>query len=120
MTATYRVRTTISIHTLRVEGDMIRGDTTIRAWRFLSTPSVWRVTTSQSSTLGFHLISIHTLRVEGDVARLSVQADVTISIHTLRVEGDWLTAHPLSTLGQFLSTPSVWRVTLDSFSGQQP
>ena len=34
-----------------------------------------------------------------------------ISIHTLRVEGDVGLTHARSGHGQFLSTPSVWRVT---------
>ena len=56
----------ISIHTLRVEGDICR---------------------SQSGLLIF-VISIHTLRVEGDSARVCAAGSTKISIHTLRVEGD--------------------------------
>ena len=36
----------------------------------------------------------------------------SISIHTLRVEGDLETATPAEIDSIFLSTPSVWRVTL--------
>ena len=57
----------ISIHTLRVEGDM---PPKVQKWQdilFQSTPSVWRVTLLVYATeLTLQLISIHTLRVEGD------------------------------------------------------
>ncbi len=56
----------ISIHTLRVEGDMTGAE--IKAFRaqFQSTPSAWRVTFHDGlPVLGIN-ISIHTLRVEGD------------------------------------------------------
>ena len=57
---------TISIHTLRVEGDE-------------------EITKKRYG----EVISIHTLRVEGDVKSLLAQMCKSfISIHTLRVEGD--------------------------------
>ena len=56
----------ISIHTLRVEGDI-----------------------GTASDVGGSGISIHTLRVEGDHFVLWACTSITmISIHTLRVEGD--------------------------------
>jgi len=80
----------ISIHSLRVEGDVsarkrdldeIKFQSTPSVWRettvtatkdklrelFQSTPSVWRETTE--ACIGFceTMISIHSLRVEGDV-----------------------------------------------------
>ena len=60
------VRSQISIHTLRVEGDL---KIFIR------------------SSYGF-FISIHTLRVEGDKTLDNINHGFQISIHTLRVEGD--------------------------------
>ena len=60
-----------------------------RSLRFLSTPSVWRVTWG----------------------RLYSSPNLCISIHTLRVEGDFLILGKASFRGIFLSTPSVWRVT---------
>ena len=72
-TSTYlRCNRRISIHSLRMEGDL---------------PQTWR--TGQSG------ISIHSLRMEGDHS--SVQSDTAryISIHSLRMEGDY---HRLSTL----------------------
>ena len=56
----------ISIHALRVEGDLLL---------YLC---------SQNA----EIISIHALRVEGDVVRTTVFGDKGISIHALRVEGD--------------------------------
>ena len=56
----------ISIHTLRVEGD-----------------------TRHIKAIGTVVISIHTLRVEGDTLDApSTSMSSRISIHTLRVEGD--------------------------------
>ena len=79
----------ISIHTLRVEGDG---------------PGSQRGRDKGG-------ISIHTLRVEGDLREAVSAHSWRISIHTLRVEGDL--ARPLTgrCYTEFLSTPSVWRVT---------
>ena len=78
----------ISIHTLRVEGD-------VKFWR-MPPPG---------------LISIHTLRVEGDITSISSGGVQVISIHTLRVEGDLSVGGLVHCITEFLSTPSVWRVT---------
>ena len=101
----------ISIHTLRVEGDV----------------------NAVSAVLG-NMISIHTLRVEGDFFCPCGFCKVRfISIHTLRVEGDrkaWVHPHtrryfyphppgggrPVVCASKtckrkFLSTPSGWRAT---------
>ena len=79
----------ISIHTLRVEGDIFR----------LFVPSKLR-------------ISIHTLRVEGDAEGVENAAFRGISIHTLRVEGDKALGYGYVVAYKFQSTPSAWRVTL--------
>ena len=104
--------------------------------KFLSTPSGWRATASRSinriRTRYFYprppgggrparhrnppravLISIHALRVEGDDADQHDFRDVSrISIHALRVEGDdERSVHPWFS-GEFLSTPSGWRATI--------
>ena len=56
----------ISIHALRVEGDItLRGDVQARQ-RFLSTPSGWRATAQVIVVEAPRVISIHALRVEGD------------------------------------------------------
>ena len=78
----------ISIHALRVEGDWqkpwpINGDK-----EFLSTPSGWRATYNGPFSYGATLISIHALRVEGDGCDEKFFKDIKISIHALRVEGD--------------------------------
>ena len=100
----------ISIHSLRMEGDLIdstsqtkirRFQSTPSAWRettpvnqfiryqtFQSTPSAWRETTSESSESESPNISIHSLRMEGDRSRLLLDHVSGISIHSLRMEGD--------------------------------
>ena len=79
----------ISIHALRVEGDMQGAVTPVALIIFLSTPSGWRAT-SVSAVLGnMEWISIHALRVEGDWTSIILKgAGAHISIHALRVEGD--------------------------------
>ena len=100
----------ISIHSLRMEGDLIdstsqtkirRFQSTPSAWRettpvnqfiryqtFQSTPSAWRETTSESSESESPNISIHSLRMEGDRSRLLLDHVSGISIPSLRMEGD--------------------------------
>ena len=101
----------ISIHSLRMEGDRDGG---------------------RSGQMGG--ISIHSLRMEGDrwrittvnipiyfnplpphggrhLARHPAFARLTISIHSLRMEGDSLTLRTIYNLTQFQSTPSAWRET---------
>ena len=56
----------ISIHTLRVEGDAHMVAAHFSNGAFQSTPSAWRVTGDSVSTPRDKNISIHTLRVEGD------------------------------------------------------
>ena len=79
----------ISIHTLRVEGDWMRGRNYRRRQQsFQSTPSAWRVTPLAVQGRPMRHISIHTLRVEGDTLERASAVTAKISIHTLRVEGD--------------------------------
>ena len=81
----------ISIHALRVEGDPLILKHTVDNFLFLSTPSGWRATLQIYSPLHDTIrISIHALRVEGD--------------RQVVVEGRITT--------RFLSTPSGWRATL--------
>ena len=56
----------ISIHALRVEGDVKRVARLYRLNGFLSTPSGWRATVSVIIIQATCRISIHALRVEGD------------------------------------------------------
>ena len=101
----------ISIHALRVEGDICCGKRGAITCLFLSTPSGWRATSVKMQKMTNEVISIHALRVEGDGAvraraaqRLVFlstpsgwratgrarkgRAAACISIHALRVEGD--------------------------------
>ena len=72
-----------------------------------------RVTASEKPFTWERVISIHTLRVEGDHIMEYIGAlPLRISIHTLRVEGDPLVQIEFQKGILFLSTPSVWRVTL--------
>ena len=83
-------RNAISIHALRVEGDLY-------FFQFLNNP----------------VISIHALRVEGDGAVFILYpGGFYISIHALRVEGDMRCTWLRSLAVRFLSTPSGWRATM--------
>ena len=80
----------ISIHSLRVEGDLIVNRVSKRGKR----------------------ISIHSLRVEGDKSAVSdISCRRCISIHSLRVEGDYNGSGISLKVDRFQSTPSVWRET---------
>ena len=78
----------ISIHSLRVEGDggQMQLDKFYKS--FQSTPSVWRETLAQGLPVALIPISIHSLRVEGDDRQRKTYRKAGISIHSLRVEGD--------------------------------
>ena len=125
----------ISIHALREEGDCPqtasqpqpfdfyprppRGGrprtATKRAssGRFLSTPSARRAT-KDGNKEGFEWqISIHALREEGDVCDGLDNRAAEISIHALREEGDLGKADLNVGEGEFLSTPSARRATVD-------
>ena len=80
----------ISIHALRVEGDL-----------YDLGGALWQ------------RISIHALRVEGDLRQDRLHdARLCISIHALRVEGDNVYRQSDYESTIFLSTPSGWRATL--------
>ena len=79
----------ISIHALRGEGDSSAIIPASRKPSFQSTPSVGRATPAPSKTTWAMIISIHALRGEGDLEQKSKEAIKTnISIHALRGEGD--------------------------------
>ena len=82
----------ISIHSLRMEGDVAVPVDGVGNLNFNPLPphggrhgATWR----SSQRLP---ISIHSLRMEGDADRLGCNAGNTISIHSLRMEGDSKTA----------------------------
>ena len=78
----------ISIHTLRMEGDFPFPISSLFVYLFQSTPSAWRVTSSNMVAHVHTHISIHTLRMEGDPNPNNFFPQGYISIHTLRMEGD--------------------------------
>ena len=129
-------RNDISIHSLRMEGDIYNFDNVFCVELFQSTPSAWRETWCYRKVdKGRHgrVISIHSLRMEGDRQRQRLYLLHVISIHSLRMEGDGvanvsvkvilhfnpLPPHggrplPLSSWSAwdtFQSTPSAWRET---------
>ena len=124
----------ISIHSLRMEGDLSQlkyiyslsvFQSTPSAWRetvtvvppspstrFQSTPSAWRETFCLFHCNSSKFISIHSLRMEGDRRFPWYPVLFLISIHSLRMEGDCL--HLLQVCRkwkEFQSTPSAWRET---------
>ena len=123
----------ISIHSLRMEGDLQESLSNRMVCVFQSTPSAWRETV-RSRYYRFGIwISIHSLRMEGDLLKVEYKAILCISIHSLRMEGDIppyadiyqrLNFNPLPPHGGrrmifrmilrnslFQSTPSAWRET---------
>ena len=104
----------ISIHSLRMEGDVpfvVNLDGTVT---FQSTPSAWRETFLFCQSAILLHISIHSLRMEGDsgISTLVKQA-LIISIHSLRMEGDQNKIFVFFRPAVFQSTPSAWRETED-------
>ena len=86
---------TISIHSLRMEGD---------------------VCIPNRCQCGD--ISIHSLRMEGDIfAPFLLFGTENISIHSLRMEGDALPCPVAGSQTTFQSTPSAWRETRRDLSG---
>ena len=84
-------RISISIHSLRMEGDFKRIFFSSLLFIFQSTPSAWRETLATICQRNFCEISIHSLRMEGDFA--AVVSFVMLSV--------------------FQSTPSAWRETFN-------
>ena len=80
----------ISIHALREEGDGLLFTAIMSATLFLSTPSARRATAAAAHPRSWNAkISIHALREEGDGEDDNrPQTFVAISIHALREEGD--------------------------------
>ena len=105
----------ISIHALRVEGDLSGDKNQCLVKSFLSTPSGWRATSRDIATVRNGGISIHALRVEGDAYLHGVSFRRMISIHALRVEGDF-EAEAGGTIDQKISIHAL-RVEGDRPSG---
>ena len=124
----------ISIHSLRVEGD-VHSNTFLRpriyfnplpprggrpndetpsiiSSLFQSTPSAWRETTLREKKILALIISIHSLRVEGDKQRHCLLCS-RFYFNPLPPRGGRLAAKVLTGRGnKFQSTPSAWRETL--------
>ena len=102
----------ISIHALRVEGDICRiYDNGVTFWISIH---ALRVEGDQVNPPAWDTdsgISIHALRVEGDAIPYILRHCVAISIHALRVEGDDAAYREHLCKLRFLSTPSGWRAT---------
>ena len=129
----------ISIHSLRMEGDLERRQkrtgvryfnplpphggrqvicvSVIIVFLFQSTPSAWRETCYNTLKKSIQGISIHSLRMEGDLFSIVLSKSPNcISIHSLRMEGDVAVqiGHAAVSLS-FQSTPSAWRETFPPF-----
>ena len=106
----------ISIHALRVEGDLTKQIADVlAAAEFLSTPSGWRATTgtaSRSTVLRF-LSTPSGWRATKALQGIHAKKPA-ISIHALRVEGDAPFRGRPRIRCSFLSTPSGWRATIKS------
>ena len=101
----------ISIHSLRMEGDSPMRDCWIPLCLFQSTPSAWRETDFVRANCCHNIISIHSLRMEGDIYRMLRIQNKIISIHSLRMEGDAVYFADPVAIEEFQSTPSAWRET---------
>ena len=81
----------ISIHSLRMEGDLRKDGNTVEYMIFQSTPSAWRETfavyVSSASIANFNPLPPHGGRQHNN---LIDRMTIAISIHSLRMEGDWI------------------------------
>ena len=129
----------ISIHSLRMEGDLVQHPSISdrchfnplpphggrprlviipfnARFTFQSTPSAWRETNPGCENPQIVTISIHSLRMEGDHnIFIRIRHPVGISIHSLRMEGDPEISRNVCAGISFQSTPSAWRETFFAF-----
>ena len=102
----------ISIHSLRMEGDIIQQDRKSSLRIFQSTPSAWRETKRHSlhrpKQENFNPLPPHGGRLIGSINPI---CQIGISIHSLRMEGDSQTKSNTLFIFVFQSTPSAWRET---------
>ena len=114
------VRSLISIHALRGEGDGTASGMLAPGDLFLSTPSVGRAT-----IVALPVCVVHRFLSTPSVGRATQahrhQADrIPISIHALRGEGDGTASGMLAPGDLFLSTPSVGRATRTTLVSPEP
>ena len=102
----------ISIHSLRMEGDLLDWDVLIWSAYFNPLPPYGGRPGIDNNSSAGTIISIHSLRMEGDMyQKKSRMQSRKISIHSLRMEGDLEHLTHSFSLRIFQSTPSVWRET---------
>ena len=107
----------ISIHSLRMEGDLRHWNNFPPNTKFQSTPSAWRETPECRRQDQGNTISIHSLRMEGDSTHQSCSAGRTCHFNPLPPHGGRLHIDIDKAAEQlFQSTPSAWRETLPSFA----
>ena len=106
---------TISIHSLRMEGDFSGWLRPVDPEIFQSTPSAWRETLRNRDLprpgIHFNPLPPHGGRHSKGV---SISEMIDISIHSLRMEGDALDSVEYRQAFIFQSTPSAWRETFRS------
>ena len=108
-------RMAISIHALRVEGDIRLNSKAHANWHFYPRPPGGGRQPTGLRCKHVTGISIHALRVEGDFLLCHAQRLYEISIHALRVEGDVFLFALVLFILRFLSTPSGWRATANAY-----
>ena len=101
----------ISIHALRVEGDVFRLLVVAQNTLFLSTPSEWRATFCNVTPKNAFLFLSTPSEWRATSKLIQCKSNPLISIHALRVEGDTRLSAAEEATAKFLSTPSEWRAT---------
>ena len=101
----------ISIHSLRMEGDISIKNMTANYPYFNPLPPYGGRLNAYLPINTETGISIHSLRMEGDYIYYTPSQNRSISIHSLRMEGDRSKVSVLLPVMPFQSTPSVWRET---------
>ena len=102
----------ISIHSLRMEGDFGTQTEKNRSESFQSTPSAWREThLAPEAFMGCVFQSTPSAWRE-TLEPLRPILHIIISIHSLRMEGDYMRLGDSFIGSAFQSTPSAWRETV--------
>ena len=81
-------RTDISIHSLRMEGDICPDPSQLQHDHFNPLPPHGGRLTTADAAAALRFISIHSRRMEGDLFSGKSEREIDISIHSLRMEGD--------------------------------
>ena len=102
----------ISIHSLRMEGDISLSFPHIVGLLFQSTPSAWRETGLYVYVLDALEISIHSLRMEGDTMLCSSSMEYDLFQSTPSAWRETSRETFFSDCVPFQSTPSAWRETI--------